>query len=30
VFVDETVIFSKHKEGRFPEHDEVTSAIPKG
>jgi selT/selW/selH-like putative selenoprotein len=30
VLVDGTLIFSKHEEGRFPEHDEVLAKIPGG
>jgi hypothetical protein len=29
VVVDGRVIFSKHKEGRFPDHDEVLGAMPR-
>jgi selT/selW/selH-like putative selenoprotein len=28
VLVDGRLVFSKHKEGRFPEHDEVLRALP--
>ena len=27
VIVNGTLVFSKHKEGRFPEHDEVLGSI---
>jgi selT/selW/selH-like putative selenoprotein len=27
VFVDDQLIFSKHAEGRFPEHDEILSRL---
>jgi len=27
VVVDDDLIFSKHKTGRFPEHDEIISAL---
>jgi selT/selW/selH-like putative selenoprotein len=28
VLVDGRLVFSKHKEGRFPEHDEILRALP--
>jgi len=28
VIVDDKLIFSKHKEGRFPEEEEIVRAIP--
>jgi hypothetical protein len=27
VFLDNDVVFSKHSEGRFPEHDEVLAKL---
>ncbi len=30
VVVDGQLIFSKHKEGRFPDHEEVLRALPGG
>jgi len=27
VFVDDELVFSKHSEGRFPEHDEIFSRL---
>ena len=27
VFVDDQLVFSKHAEGRFPEHDEILSTL---
>ena len=27
VFVDDALLFSKHAEGRFPEHDEILSRL---